>query len=372
MQLTVDNLEEIHQLLTRSHAKAIAFLESVDLNAEVTPSPERRQLLNEMLDRISRYLLEISHIHSFLQQVDVSKIPLTLPQQKSLMACQELCSQLKGAYDQAIKWIVQMKEHFNQARCPILDEGKLERAFQAMNATSDQIMVSEAMLQTYQQVRDILTGIHSEVIFFDPENMANTAGKRLEVMDGKQLFIETEHEMNVLIDYGLFQYRKNGKNVVERYYDKHHTLYPAQKLVVLQAFKEARFSLLEIIKPVDEHGLMVYDPLRGESLFMIDKGLYQLAKSRPRYALLTHYLQMPDFILTTGASTPVPLDSETGKAMWKIFERLIHHHQQKKTLDHSAYFQNITDLFKMAIHENLTKSVTSRELPMSYHPIELH
>lgn len=367
MHLTLNNLDDIHHILTLSHDKAMVALKSFDFNSDIEPSPEKRQLLNVLLDKMGGYLIEVSHVNSFLQQCDVVKAPLTPHQQKSIIACQELCQQLRDSAHQAIKWAIQIKEQFNEAGCPIIDEASLNNSFKNMQSSSDEIIVSKALLQMYQQVRDILTDVHKEIVFIDPENMVNTAGRRLKVMNGKHMFIETEHEMNVLVDYGLFQYRKDGKNVVERYYDLHHKLYPAQKLTVLQAFKEARFSLLEIIKPVDEHGLIVHDHLIGESLLMIDKGLYKLAKSQSRYALLTHYLRMPDFILTTGASTPVSLDSTIGKNMWQIFKRLINHHQHEKILDKSSYLQCIADLYKMAIHENITKLVTSRELPMNYH-----
>ena len=224
--------------------------------------------------------------------------------------------------------------------------------------------MSEDLLKAYQQVREILKHIHKEVMILDLENMINTVGRRLEVMEGKHLFIETEHEMNILCDYGLFQYRKNGKNVAEHYYDLHHKLYSSQKLAVLQAYKQARFSFLEIVKPINEHALIVYDPLKGKSFLMIDRGFYQLARKHPGYALLTHYVEMPNFILTTGASTPVLLDSVVGKNMWQIFKRLIDYHRDEKKLETSAYFEIITDLFKMVIHENVAKKVASRELPM--------
>jgi len=366
MQLTLDNLDEIQGMLTVFYDEAMATLTNIDFHGDILPSPENRQFLNELLDQMSGYLLEVSHVDLFLQKWDVSEVTLTTHQQNSIMECKRLCKELKDSAHQTIKWVVETKRNLNEEGCPIIDEANLGKACKKIKVTPNELILSEDLLELYQQVRDILKDIHKEIIFLDPENMINTAGRRLEVMEGKQLFIETEHEMNVLIDYGLFQYRKNEKNVVERYYDLYHQLYPAQKLTVLRAFKQARFSLLEIIKPVDEHGLIVYDHLIGESLFMIDKGLYQLAKIRPGYALLTHYLQMPGFILTTGASTPVLLDSLVGKDMWKIYERLINHHCYEKKLDQSSYLQCITDLFKIAIHENVTKSVTSRELPMTY------
>ena len=183
------------------------------------------------------------------------------------------------------------------------------------------------------------------------------------------MFIETEHEMNVLIDYGLFQFRKNDRNIIQRYYEKHHALYAGQKLQILKSFKDSRFSLLEILNPANEHGVIVRDQLVGEHYLLIDRGFHQLAKTKPGFALLTHYLQAPDFILTTGASVPVLLDSSVGRNMWSIFEQMIKHHQHVKLLESQSYLQCITDLYKMAIHEDLVKIITSRELPFDYHAL---
>ena len=76
---------------------------------------------------------------------------------------------------------------------------------------------------------------------------------------------------------------------------------------------------------------------------------------------------MPDFILTTGASTPVSLDSTIGKNMWQIFKRLINHHQHEKILDKSSYLQCIADLYKNGYPRKYNEISNIRELPMNYH-----
>lgn len=363
MQFTLDNLDEIHHMLTVSLGKAMSALKNMDFNADIATIPENRRLIDELLDRTSGYLLEVAHVSSFLQQCEMHEVQLTPQQRKIFMDCKDLCEQLKESANQVMRWVMQTKKYLSETKCPVVDDVPLD---DVLARSSDEMVMSEDLLQMYQKVRDVFKDLHKEAMFVDPENMINTASRRLEVMRGKHLFIETEHEMNVLCDYGLFQYRKNGKNVVERYYDLNHELYTAQKLAVLKAYKQSRFSFLEIIKPVDEHGLIVYDHLVGECFLMIDRGLYQLAKKYSGYALLTHYVQTPNFILTTGASTPVLLDSDVGKNMWNIFQRLIDHHRDRHKLETSTYFQCITDLFKMVIHEDVAKKVASRELPMSY------
>ncbi len=80
MQLTLDNLDKIHRILVASYNQSIVALKVVDFNADIVPSPENRQLLNELLDQMSGYLVEISHIGSFVQICDTSKITMTAHQ----------------------------------------------------------------------------------------------------------------------------------------------------------------------------------------------------------------------------------------------------------------------------------------------------
>jgi hypothetical protein len=325
MQLTLDNLEEIHRMLTVYFDKAMILIKNIDFHANITPSSQSRQSVDAIFDEMSGYLLEVSHISSFLKKYEMYEDQMIPYQQNLFIECQKLCKRIKELFDQVIKWVIQTKKYLNEKKCPMIDEGHLDNIF---TQSSDKNVVSEDLLKAYQQVREILKDIHKEVMILDLENMINTVGRRLKLMQGKHLFIETEHEMNILCDYGLFQYQKNGKNVAEHYYDLHHKLYSSQKLAILQAYKQARFSFLEIVKPINEHGLIVYDPLKGKSFLMIDKGFYQLARKHPGYALLRHYVEMPNFILTTGASTPVLLDSVVRKNMWQIFKRLINHHRR--------------------------------------------
>lgn len=365
LELNLQNLEAIHTLLLESYEKAKKTLFHMDFDSNVLPKPENRELLNKMLDSISKPLLEISHIDSFLQHCVLCKTFTTPEQLERILACQHLCQDLKKLSRKVLDWTWKLKAHLNEVGCPILNDDESDPFLPNKKNT----IVSPEMLQTYQKLRNIFGDIHKDLLFVDPENLINTAGAQLDVVNGKQMFIETEHEMNVLIDYGLFEYRKNGESVVERYYKAHHALYSGLKLTALRSLKEARFSLLPIIGPVQEQGLIVSDPLTDEFLVLIDRGLHRLIQSHQdkNYALLTHYLLFPGFIMTTGASVPIDLDSLVGQKMGSLFQPLVRHSHQEILLDTSSQAQCIADLYKMAIHEDLVKTVSSRHLPMNFY-----
>lgn len=52
LDLSLDNLDEIEQLLLRSYEKSVMFLNSFDFDERIEPSPEKRQMLNVIMDRM--------------------------------------------------------------------------------------------------------------------------------------------------------------------------------------------------------------------------------------------------------------------------------------------------------------------------------
>lgn len=370
LDLSLDNLNEIEQLLLRSYEKSMVFRNNFDFNERIEPSPEKRQMLNVIMDRMGGYVKEISHIDSFLQCCDLTDSAITADQQKGIIACQDLCKKIKDNSRDVMQWVVKVKAQFDAESCPVINDAQLNLSEKkSAEFIENETIVTSEMMQAYDQARAIFKDIHGEVMYTDPENMISNAGRRLEVMSGKTLHVETEHEMDLLVDYGLFHYRKDGKNIVDRYVDANKKLYSGDKLNALLILKNARFSFLKVIKPVDEHGTVVFDALTSETVILIDRGIHQLAKKHENYAILTHYLVMPGFIMTTGVSTPVNLSTPDGEKMQAMFERLIAHHNSASKLDQASYFQYITDLFKTVIHENITKMVASKHLPMNHHHV---
>ena len=69
MHLTLNNLDDIHHILTLSHDKAMVALKALILILTLNRLPEKRQLLNVLLDKMGGYLIEVSHVNSFYSNV---------------------------------------------------------------------------------------------------------------------------------------------------------------------------------------------------------------------------------------------------------------------------------------------------------------
>jgi hypothetical protein len=351
MELSIDNLAQLHEFLKTINDKITIAENILQVDDTIKYTSKTRKLLNFMLDSLSNATLEMSHIKEFIESCTYIPTDLiSITQKKMLLSCQKLCQQIHTKTAKVFEWNIKLRENLNEEGCLIPDE--LESC-SSVTTADDPKFSKEDLLASYDEIRSILKEIHTELLLLDYEQMINKAGLALEVKEGNNLFIETPREMDTLIDYGLFEYRKNGKNIVESYFEKNHSLYGPQNLEILTALKNARFSLLEILEPMYECGLKVRDRLINQELFLIDRGLYRtICKTNNKYYLLTHYLNMPLFSLTTGAATPILQKSAIGSGIWNIFEKMLQL-KNTPTVHNKIELQHrcITSIYKMVIHE---------------------
>ena len=363
--LSPDNLEYIYNMLLESQKGAEKTLGLVSSFEDIQLVSENRLIFNELLDSVGLIVREIAHVDAFIQECLLLDQTMFSPVQKKLLdQCNEVCQSVRETSRKVIGWTIEMKRRLNDWDVlfdriektdidSIVDEVPLEQ-----NSSLD-------LLEEYDQTRAILKEVHKEILVFrDLNEMVQTAGRRLNVSQGKTLFLETSHELDVFFDYCLFQYQVGGKIIPESYYDTYAHLHSGKELKVLSAFKSSQFSLLKIKHAVSDYGLMVHDELIDEDLFMIDRGLSELASRNQNYGILTHYLRMPEFIMTTGASVGISLNSQDGRDMDRVFQDLV---QRRKTTPNDGICrQYITEIYKIAIHRDVIKTVKSRELPMAY------
>lgn len=319
--------------------------------------------LNRQMENVGRIQFESLHLEVLLRKD--GDTGLNAEEQAALERCQNLCQSLRRDAKQHTATLVKVKrawnaEHTNsvpatEVREPLLNDDSVSEHGE---------MATPAQISIYDALRETIKTILPDIVVMDAENRIRTAGRRLDVMDSQTLFLETEHEMDVFMDYAMFQVKSGGKTIVERHYAVRKQAYSGDRLIALAALAKARFSLLTAIRASGDEGVIMHDPLRDEQLLFIDRGLCQIVKKQSNYAVLTHYLRLDDFAMTTGASTPICLSSNVGHAMQQTLQPLTAHQQGTMLLDERDRKQIITELYKMAIHSDAAKAVHSRQLPM--------
>lgn len=364
MKLSLDNLDDILKTLTIAKDKSASFAEMFDPNQDIENTETNRAVIDMMIERMSAYLMEVSHIDSFLQYTDLEQTPKTDAQHQKIILCQQLCNELKTSSRDLLGWAIALKTKFAIPENPqaITTNDYLVEEYKHHTPTT----ITPELLTEYDHIREAIKSIHQDVIFIDPQYILDTAGRRLEVKQGSSLMIETEREMNIFVDYGIFQCRKDGLTAAESYYNRNfNTERDNTRKSIIHAYKNSKFALLKILKHIPDHGLIVHDAALQQDFLLLDRGLAKSAQKNTDAMILTHYLTFKNFIITTGAATPIELDKPYAGRILDKYQQILAYDIGSK-----SYYQGITDLYKIIIHDDITKAVTSRTLPMNYNSLQ--
>ena len=194
-------------------------------------------------------------------------------------------------------------------------------------------------------------------------------GSRLEILQGNSLLINTEHESKLFFDYCIYQHKQGDLSGIQRSFKTFAKSYDKEWFEVFEIASQGYFAYLDIIDFVDEDGLVVYDRLRDTMHLMVDKGLNKVAKSLHYYTLVTHVMDFKDFLVTTGASTPVPIHTESELKVQRVFENYLRsvNRGEASIKEEKQY---ITDIYKICLHEDITGKVSSPLVPFGKKELE--
>jgi len=180
------------------------------------------------------------------------------------------------------------------------------------------------------------------------------SSRRLHIMQDDVLVFETEDETAILMDYALYDYRGNGRTLVERFVaESLPSCSDPDQRDLLKGMSAARYSLYQIREVVGGLGVGVADLLRhGNPPFIVDMGLGQTAE--PGYVLAGRVLPFDTFAMTTGAGLPVDADT-----LQTLVTRI------KSRMDSDGYLDHLSaeqwsDLTAKIICECLLRRASSR------------
>jgi hypothetical protein len=264
--------------------------------------------------------------------------------------CQELAEKVKNVTVEA------------KSQVPRYDQESKEDILKATPSTHSYTLTEE-QVKRYRNIRQMLRDLYPKFVgCLDKETIQRSAS-RLEILQGaSSLLINTEHETNLFLDYCIYQHKQGDLSGIQRSFKTFGKLYTKEWFEVFEIASQGYFAYLDILDPVEEDGLVVYDRLRDTLHLMVDNGLNKVAKSLHYYTIVTHVMDFKDFLVTTGASTPVPIHTESGLKVQRRFEaylRLVNN--GKASVKEEK--QYITDLYKICLHEDITGKVTSSLVP---------
>src|SRR5580698_683308 len=103
-----------------------------------------------------------------------------------------------------------------------------------------------AKLPRYQQLRQLAVKLNTRLVERLPKDALDEGGKQLGILKGKTLVLDTEDEIAVLMDYCLYNVRRQGMNTIERYLAEAPPPPDSDEMVILKGMQQARYTLFVV------------------------------------------------------------------------------------------------------------------------------
>lgn len=161
----------------------------------------------------------------------------------------------------------------------------------------------DELLNRYQRLRETGRNLNHRLVKQLPKAALSECGKKLGILKGKTLVFGDEHELSVLFDYCLYNYRRNGKSVIDRHLELSPPPAISDERLLVEAMSHSYYSLFLVEDIQTDKGATLRDLLCDETLCLIDIGIGQSA--RPGMILAGRVLPLADFHMTSGALIPV-------------------------------------------------------------------
>jgi hypothetical protein len=164
-------------------------------------------------------------------------------------------------------------------------------------------MSREEVLTRYRRLREISKRHQTEAVRYVPHSALLDQARRIGLAVGKTLVAESMDELTLAFDLALYTAPPGRSRGIERYARSAAVPAGSDDAVVLQAMRQARFSVWQVERRHEAVGLVVQDLMRETSLWLVDESLEQTA---PEGMSVAMRVIMPEaFAMTCGVIVPV-------------------------------------------------------------------
>jgi hypothetical protein len=164
-------------------------------------------------------------------------------------------------------------------------------------------MSREEVLTRYRRLREISKRHQTEAVRYVPHSALLDQARRIGLAVGKTLVAESMDELTLAFDLALYTAPPGRSRGIERYARSAAVSVGSDDEVVLQAMRQARFSVWQVERRHEAVGLVMQDLMRENSLWLVDESLEQTA---PEGMSVAMRVIMPEaFAMTCGVIVPV-------------------------------------------------------------------
>jgi hypothetical protein len=164
-------------------------------------------------------------------------------------------------------------------------------------------MTREEVLSRYRHLRAISARHNSAALDFLPRRAVLDYAKRLGMVHGKVLVAESESAMTLVFDLALHTAMPGRTRALDRYARAAQLPPGSDDALVLDAMRNARFSVWRVERRHETAGLIVFDVLREAEAWLVDENM---ELSAPNGMTFAGRLRQPEnFWMSSGAFAPV-------------------------------------------------------------------
>lgn len=164
------------------------------------------------------------------------------------------------------------------------------------------------LISRYQRIRTVGFNLNNRLAAGLSREVLLDGGQRLGIRRGGKLIFNSEDESSVLMDYCLYDVRRNGRSAVEQALIQSSLDPESDEMICLRTMQHATYSIFEVGSVEPGFGITVQDLLANETRLIIDMGLSSTAK--PGLLIASRLLSFDGFSMTGGAAIPIGLVPE--------------------------------------------------------------
>ncbi|HEY3378078.1 MAG TPA: SEC-C domain-containing protein [Armatimonadota bacterium] len=180
------------------------------------------------------------------------------------------------------------------------------------------LMTTDETRDRYQQLRAVLTRMSNEILADVVKDNIAASAEQLGLMQGKVMVFGEESEMSVVLDHALYADPRQRERYLNTYVAAHKSL-DDDTALVLDAMRDAVFSVLRVEERIAKLGVQVYDLLHNITYLLLDQSLSRYAT--PDIILAAHVVAPEGIHMTTGAPLPIA-DRTTGQCLIEVLKAL--------------------------------------------------
>jgi hypothetical protein len=159
------------------------------------------------------------------------------------------------------------------------------------------------IIDRYRQFRTISKRHNSGALKCLPTEALMEQARRLGMVRGRKLFLNTEDELALVYDLALYARQGRRKRPLDRYASSQGLPPDSDEARVLDAMLAARFVLIRVERRHPEARLIVRDLMRQEELWLVDEGMESTAPVGLKMA--TRVFSPEDFHMAAGVFVPL-------------------------------------------------------------------